>query len=1078
MTYKEEIELQRQEVHNHQTANKILTLMKALRMDATDTSERRWIWELIQNAKDVGYSNSNVEIEINLQLNEQEGQVEFSHNGQPFTVKNITYLIQQESSKDRIHQEGEQPKTTGKFGTGFLTTHLLSEIVSVQGVVIKESLPHKKFSLQLDRSGRDIQPIIESVNKSFEQLNTLDTLADFTSFQDGQINTTFSYQLNEKGIQVAKTGLNDFHISIPFVLSFIPSIKRIFIKSENATYTLSDLSPLVDRIRVSKVIKQTNGVSETYTIALLSDSDSNGKVTIAIPISITGSSISILDIQEEIPKLFCDFPLIGTNDFKFPVIINSSLFNPNEPRNGIFLQDKDEQEIIENKKLFQTATKLYFELIDTASKNNWVNAYKLAKIFSNKDYSWLSKQWYEETILNKVKTELLIKNIVDTNNSGRRAIVGDKNISFPTGAKEVRTKIWELSNGISEFILPHKDHFHEWYSINWDERFELTLSVLISWIHKKNNLTTLAISLNKDITETVKWLNEIYLLANEDDKALNLINQDLIKVIPNQNGEFAFKSKLFIDKGIDEELKATIKILGTDWKSFLVHSNTKTGLKILYSPKDQEGIINEINKILNEGNNQGVNSACNYLTSCFHNEPNNIRESIFNFSKKVFPNEISEKKSISTNEATVWNTVDRIQLKRISSLITNQTTVANLQATLLFTDRKTVLEWLDSFISFLDKNGFDNILNLKATKILPDQNGVFKHKDDLLIDPIEKEGEDLKDISKLLGKDIRADLLEKNIFPVLPEKQTITIEFLANEITKMIKPKFAEFPRTDSTKEIFKNLYLWFSKNKLLAEQIFNDLYSSKHKLYDDDEIAANLEKAELLDNIMHETNLSAKQITDMLLGMLSNKDITEILKQFKGVIKSENSLYPEGSEEDIMISPKLIDSSSESSRISISQDAKEIIFQELRTKGFNVPETIQINFTIVTGITSPTGKPIKLVVKSGKAGKIYFNPNEWLALTESDSQLFVVTRGNAVRNVTLADLETVNDIFHMRFNTSAFAVNTNLKAFANFFRYLKYTHFIFETPESTTDYLQEFGLSQRNLSASDLTADDKNLLH
>ena len=116
------------------------------------------------------------------------------------------------------------------------------------------------------------------------------------------------------------------------------------------------------------MIKQINGVSDTYSIALLSDV--NDKITIAIPIKISGSEITILDIQEEVPKLFCDFPLLGTNDFKFPVIVNSSSFNPNEPRNGIFLQDKDEQEITENKSLLQSATELYFELIDTASKHN------------------------------------------------------------------------------------------------------------------------------------------------------------------------------------------------------------------------------------------------------------------------------------------------------------------------------------------------------------------------------------------------------------------------------------------------------------------------------------------------------------------------------------------------------------------------------------------------------------------------------------------------------------------------------------------------------------------------------------
>jgi len=193
---------------------------------------------------------------------------------------------------------------------------------------------------------------------------------------------------------------------------------------------------------------------------------------------------------------------------------------------------------------------------------------------------------------------------------------------------------------------------------------------------------------------------------------------------------------------------------------------------------------------------------------------------------------------------------------------------------------------------------------------------------------------------------------------------------------------------------------------------------------------------------------------------------------------KSLEKVKSYNSEDDIEQSYDLVDNSDERSRISISQDAKETIFNTLKAKGFDVPDTLDINYTVVKGIKNPKGVAIKIVVKSGKAGKTYFNPNEWLALTESDTQLFVVTRGNIVRNVTLNDLEVFNDTFHMRFNTQSFAVNTNLKAFANFFRYLPYTHFIFDTPESTTDYLQEFGLNQRNPSADTLTSDDKNLLH
>ena len=90
----------------------------------------------------------------------------------------------------------------------------------------------------------------------------------------------------------------------PFVLSFIPSIKRIFVKSENATYTLSEISPLVERVKISKVIKQINGVSETYSIALVSDA--NNKITIAIPIKIaivsqTVIRVLVIGIPKKVP---------------------------------------------------------------------------------------------------------------------------------------------------------------------------------------------------------------------------------------------------------------------------------------------------------------------------------------------------------------------------------------------------------------------------------------------------------------------------------------------------------------------------------------------------------------------------------------------------------------------------------------------------------------------------------------------------------------------------------------------------------------------------------------------------------
>ena len=170
-----------------------------------------------------------------------------------------------------------------------------------------------------------------------------------------------------------------------------------------------------------------------------------------------------------------------------------------------------------------------------------------------------------------------------------------------------------------------------------------------------------------------------------------------------------------------------------------------------------------------------------------------------------------------------------------------------------------------------------------------------------------------------------------------------------------------------------------------------------------------------------------------------------------------------------------LMSNASIKTRISINEEAQEIIFDTLERNSFTIENRNNITHTILEGIKNPEGNPITVVIKSAKAGRIYFTPLEWLALSEEDSQLFILS-GGKVRNVTLNDIQNYNDEFHMRFNTEQF-IMSNLKKFAKYFKELPFTHFIFTAPESTTDYLQQFGLSERNPSSSELSADDKNLL-
>jgi hypothetical protein len=171
VTFKEQFSALEQKAHNRIIATKIHKELSDLRarVNASPTIPKRWVWELIQNAKDVNIRGK-VRVRIEADLDGSGAHVTFRHNGEAFSAENIRFLIEQVSSKDRKKDSAGRPTTTGKFGTGFLTTHLLSEYVLVTGVAKEQGLAPRKFELFLDRSGVELEDIIAAVEAAKESI--------------------------------------------------------------------------------------------------------------------------------------------------------------------------------------------------------------------------------------------------------------------------------------------------------------------------------------------------------------------------------------------------------------------------------------------------------------------------------------------------------------------------------------------------------------------------------------------------------------------------------------------------------------------------------------------------------------------------------------------------------------------------------------------------------------------------------------------------------------------------------------------------------------------------------------------
>jgi hypothetical protein len=104
VTFKEEFSALEQKSLNQIVATKIHKELSELRarVDASPTIPKRWVWELIQNAKDVNIGGK-VCVHIEADLDGSDAHVIFNHNGGAFSAF-LTLLIPRvlESSVSRI----------------------------------------------------------------------------------------------------------------------------------------------------------------------------------------------------------------------------------------------------------------------------------------------------------------------------------------------------------------------------------------------------------------------------------------------------------------------------------------------------------------------------------------------------------------------------------------------------------------------------------------------------------------------------------------------------------------------------------------------------------------------------------------------------------------------------------------------------------------------------------------------------------------------------------------------------------------------------------------------------------------
>jgi hypothetical protein len=501
----------------------------------------RWFWELIQNASDF---NSEVDIELEL----QENTLIFRHNGQPFKIVHVENLITPDSDKD---DEDIDEDYIGRFGSGFISTHALSSVITVEGLVKDKyrDTVHYTFKFDLDRTNYNSKKeLIKSIQKSEDQFKKNYQESDYLL---GAFDTIFSYDLTQ-GLptinpkEIAKAGIEYAVKVLPLVFTFLPKLKSVKIIQNG----------ILEKHFYQKERSDENGLCEIgLKINAVLQNDIKVKYAkeqdVIVAREIKNNVVT--EYAEEIAVLFLYLPLIGSEKFPFPISINAATFKPETERNAISLSGVS----IENRTNLLNGVKAYKKLLQNLAKEKIGNLYHLVQLKSDRIKALPNgSDWFQKNIEKEIK--LVLDEVEFVNCNGKPISYAKLKLPFiPENKTESRDL--EFYDTVSDLIINEVPSREEY--LNWLKNVDFTifksvpfrLEAAVRMVANSQNLVLLAKKINKDEAETVKWLASfIKYVKNNDNGLLTKFN-----IIPCQSEQGSFVNRdaeIFTDNGVDVNL--------------------------------------------------------------------------------------------------------------------------------------------------------------------------------------------------------------------------------------------------------------------------------------------------------------------------------------------------------------------------------------------------------------------------------------------------------------------------------------------------------------------------------------------
>ncbi|MEP0265804.1 hypothetical protein [Dokdonia sp.] len=866
-----------------------------------EDKKTRWIWELLQNAKDVA-NPEGIVISITL----TQDKLKFSHNGKPFETKHLLAILYKTSTKSLNGEDG----TTGKYGTGFVTTHILNKKLSIDGVHANAN-GKRRFFLQIDRSAATLDESIsldamqKSLRHTFSEIQVIgkklaENVLDHSN--------TFVYNLTSDSYKYAEKGLIELRNNAIFTLLINRSIKKI----EVSTPEWSESFSL--HTEVSGIPDFQFATTDSENGLLFHQSE---KLIFGIPAKKNSNTYSLVPLDNQ-AVLYKEFPLIGTEKFNLPILLQHRDFHPTELRDGIRtkITNKNEPDPSANKN--RTALvdfiSLYLKFIDQLLPKIQ-NAHLLAKSGLPEHIDRYSNiEWFEENIQTPIRQLLLSKPIVKTISGSQIKI---ENARFILSDSESKDDLFDIASTVIPEYLPEKESIWHWSEIieqelqRWPANIDFNINHLVTLVETN-------IDLSDDIS--FEWLKSLYEFLNQN-KLSHL--GDSTPIYPTEANYFKSKdSELYLHPKIDNEFKYVSKGLGKDLNEEFL--NRKVGNVEGIKPFDLNNFHNDLNKNLisdlkiEDASDEQI-KAVFHVCCLFKSDRAFKRELWFNTINQLLPEFASEKKIISTEYENYYRSADLWSVKYVSYLIEKSEKPSSFSETYFEGHSDSFFEWYNQFLTYVFGMQEDSKEVILKKNIIPVQSDEFKSYNDFIYAEADSQYFDdtIKDIFKNYTPhgDPRSNIVANQISNV--EIRSKGIEIITNEIDKLFYPDDID-TKVKPGKEynsLFLSLSAWVDQFPALPETCLTKFEDKRPHL---NMLALGEKFSQQINGIIK----SGKSIDDI-------EDLAKINLTTEEMKKFESAAKELGTDQLLAKAQEMLDAKHQVERWKTIGKAAEIVFEE-----------------------------------------------------------------------------------------------------------------------------------------------------